>query len=42
MLGPRVSFFGKSSHCMEGEKKGTMQLVQGHFLGKKSPQVAIF
>jgi len=42
MLGPRVSFFGKSLHCMEGEKKGTMQLVQGLFSGKKAPKLPYF
>jgi hypothetical protein len=43
MLSPGVSFLGKSLHCMEGgEKKGTMQLVQGLFSGKKAPKLPYF
>jgi hypothetical protein len=44
MLGPSVSFFGKSSHCMEGKKKkkkGSMQLVQGLFQEKRPPSCHI-
>jgi hypothetical protein len=45
MLGPRVSFFGESSHCMKGKKNKKMHHAtgpKGFFQEKKGPRVAIF